>query len=30
MRFEHEATAVGVDERVALAPVDFLSSIIPA
>ena len=30
MRFEQEATPVGVDERVALAPVDLLSSIVTA
>src|SRR4249919_2160207 len=28
MRFEHEATPVGVDERVALAPVDLLACIV--
>ena len=30
MRFEHEATPVGVDERVALAPVDLLARIVTA
>ncbi len=30
MRFEHEAAAVGVDERMALAPVDFLARIVTA
>ena len=30
MRFEHEATPVGVDERMALAPIDLLSSIVTA
>ncbi len=30
MRFEHEAAAVGVDERMALASVDLLSSIVTA
>jgi hypothetical protein len=30
MRFEYEATAVGVDQRVALAPVDLLSGIVTA
>ena len=30
MRFEHEATAVGVDQRVALASVELLSRIITA
>jgi hypothetical protein len=30
MRFEHEAAAVGVNERVPLAPVDLLSSVVAA
>jgi hypothetical protein len=30
MRFEHEAAAVGVDERMALASVDLLSNIVTA
>jgi hypothetical protein len=30
MRFEHEATPVGVDQRVALAPVDLLARIVTA
>ena len=30
MRFEHEATPVGVDERMALASVDLLSGIVTA
>jgi hypothetical protein len=30
MWFEHEATPIGVDERVALAPIDLLSSIVTA
>ena len=30
MRFEHEATPVGVDERMALAPVDLLARIVTA
>jgi hypothetical protein len=30
MRFEHEATPVSVDERMALTPIDLLSSIITA
>ena len=30
MRFEHEAALVRVDERMALAPVDLLSSIVTA
>jgi hypothetical protein len=30
MRFEHEATPVRVDEGMALAPVDLLSSIVTA
>jgi hypothetical protein len=30
MRFEHEATPVGVDQRMALAPVDLLAHIVTA
>jgi len=30
VRFEHEAALVRVDERMALAPVDLLSSIVTA
>ena len=30
MRFEYEAAAVGVDERMALAPVNLLSGVVTA
>jgi hypothetical protein len=30
MGFEHEATPVGIDQRVALAPVDLLAGIVTA